>query len=181
LTEAADEDRELVERCQRGDGAAFDLLVRRYQRPIFHLTRRYLRHDTDAEDVTQRALVQAFLRIGSFRGESKLRSWLYRIAINLALNAVRDRARQNRPTEPEDAPDVADPVVLAQSRRRLLHAVDRLSPKQKLVVELRAFEELSFREVAEVVGGTEDAAKVNFHHALKRLRQLLDEGGPDGA
>ena len=169
------EDAELVARFLGGERAAFDALVVRYQRPIYWLALRYVGNDADAKDVAQRALVQAFVKVRALRDVGSFRSWVYRVAVNLALNLVRDR-------KPADALD--ENVAVAAPRERLLEdetqrqlraAVAKLPPQQRLVVELRVFEELPFRAVAEVAECSEDAAKVSFHHALKKLRVLMNE------
>ncbi len=175
--EPTDLDRVLVARAQRGDRAAFEQIVRRHQRGLWHVARRYLRSDADAADVTQQAFVRAYQAIGGFRGDASVRSWLYRIAINLSLNAVRDRGRE-QPTElDDDALSVdatgADRLEGDQRAAALRAAIAELPPKQKLVLELRVFDELSFREVAALADCTENAAKVSFHFAVKRLRTLL--------
>jgi RNA polymerase sigma-70 factor, ECF subfamily len=172
-----DPDRELAERFQGGDRAAFDLIVRRHQRGVWHLVRRYVRRDADASDVTQQAFVRAFRGLASFRGAASVRSWLYRIAINCALSWLRDHRREE-PTEiPEDALIEANPaparLMVGEEGARLRAAVAQLPPKQKLVLELRVFDDLSFKEVAELADCTENTAKVNFHYAVKRLRDIL--------
>jgi len=171
-----DEDAEAIERHRRGDPRAFDGLVRKYQRPIYYLALRYVKNGEDAKDVAQRAFVRAFQSLGGFRGASSFKTWMYRIAVNLSLNHLRDHARE-RPTEIDESALVADAVgadgiAAGEDRRKLLAALERLPPKQRLVVELRVFEDLSFKEVAEVAECSENAAKVNFHHAVKRLRDL---------
>jgi RNA polymerase sigma-70 factor (ECF subfamily) len=172
-----DEDRELVERSLAGDRAAFDALVRKYQRSIFWLSHRYLKNEADAQDVAQRAFVQAFHRISGFRRRSSFKTWVYRIAINLALNAIRDRSRRKlEPLGDHAQAESTDPLVAREEQRRLRAAIQELPPKQRMVVELRAFEELSFKEIGEIVDSSEDSAKVNYHHALKRLRVLMQEG-----
>jgi RNA polymerase sigma-70 factor (ECF subfamily) len=175
-----DDDRQLVARSRGGDRRAFGELVARHQRAIFLLAVRYLDNVEDARDVAQRTFVQAFQKLGRFRQESGFRTWVYRIAINLAVTALRERGRAAKMAarasslETEVAP--VEPISEREARR-LRAAVASLPPKQRLVVELRVFDELSFREVAEVAGSSEDAAKMNFHHALKRLRTLIGEGG----
>ncbi len=174
--ESEPDDQRLVERFLGGDGAAFDLLVRRYQRPIYWLALRYVGSDADAKDVAQRALVQAFFKVRQLRDAGSFRSWVYRVAANLALNVVRDR----KPSAPvgDDlaaAAPAREPLIEEEAQRRLREAITRLPPQQRLVVELRVFDELPFREVAEVAECSEDSAKVNFHHALKRLRLLMSE------
>jgi RNA polymerase sigma-70 factor (ECF subfamily) len=176
----ADEDREpdderLVARFVGGDGAAFDALVRRYQQPIYWLALRYVGNDADAKDVVQRALVQAFVKIGQLRAGASFRSWVYRMAANLSLNLLRDRKPQTPLADDVAVALTREPLVEEEAQRRLREAVSQLPPQQRLVVELRIFEELPFAAVGEIAGCTEDAAKVNFHHALKRLRVLMNE------
>jgi RNA polymerase sigma-70 factor (ECF subfamily) len=175
------EDHVLVARFAAGDAAAFEALVRRYQRPIYWLARRYVGNDADAKDVTQRALVQAFLRLRDLREQLSFRAWLYRVAVNLALNLVRDR----KPAQAVDVETAATGESAAGERllederqRRLRAAVAGLPEQQRLVVELRVFDELPFREVAAIAGCSEESARVNFHHALKRLRQRMNEDEP---
>ena len=178
---SADPDAELAERFRNGDRAAFDQIVRRHQKGVWYLVRRYVKRDADASDVTQQAFVRAFKGLASFRGAASVRSWIYRIAINCALSWLRDHRREE-PTEiAEDALTEANPapanLIGGEDGARLRDAIKELPPKQKLVLELRVFDDLSFKEVAELAECTENTAKVNFHYAVKRLRELL--GGTD--
>lgn len=172
-----DLDAALVERARGGERRAFDELVRRHQRGLWRLARRYVRNDADASDVTQQAFVRAFRALDRFRGEASVRSWLYRIGINLALNHVRDRAReQPAEIEPEQltVAAAAPGAMMSAERAGLLRAaVATLPPKQRLVLELRVFDDLPFREVAALAECTENAAKVSFHYAVKKLREVL--------
>jgi RNA polymerase sigma-70 factor (ECF subfamily) len=174
-----DPDLELVERFQAGERRAFDALVRRHQKGLWRVVRRYVRSDADAADVTQQAFVRAFKGLASFRRAATVRSWLYRIAINCALSWLRDHKRE-QPTEiAEDA--LAEAAIAptkisdGQDAARLREAVALLPPKQRAVLELRVFDDLSFKEVAELADCTENTAKVNFHYAVKRLRDILNE------
>ena len=178
---AARRDGELVTRYLAGDRRAFDDLVRHYQRPIYHLAYRYLRSEADAKDLTQRTFLKVYGALPRFRAEASFRTWIYRIAINLCLNELRDRKRG----EASDRPEVIDQALSpppdiesldAQARGAWLRrAIASLPPRQRMVLELRIFDELPFREVAELCGSTENAAKVNFHHAVKRLRALAED------
>jgi RNA polymerase sigma-70 factor (ECF subfamily) len=177
-----DEDEALVERFHRGDRRAFDELVRKYQRSLFYLARRYVKDDDEAKDLAQRAFVKAFQGLGSLRGAGAFKSWLYKIVSNLALNHLRDHARITRDEDaaanvPVDAVGT-DRMEASQDKTRMLAAIAELPPKQRLVLELRVFEGLSFREVARAVGSTENAAKVNFHHAVRRLRARMEGPKP---
>ncbi len=174
-------DGELVTRYLAGERSAFDELVRHYQRPIYQVAYRYLRSEADAKDLTQRTFLKVYGALPRFRAEASFRTWIYRIAINLCLNELRDRRRG----EASDRPEVIDEATVPapdieslddQARGAWLRrAIASLPPKQRMVLELRIYDELPFREVAELVGSTENAAKVNFHHAVKRLRALKGE------
>jgi RNA polymerase sigma-70 factor (ECF subfamily) len=174
---AADPDQELAERFRDGDRMAFDALVRRHQKGVWRLIRRYVKSDADAADVTQLAFVRAFRGLAAFRGTAPVRSWLYRIAINCALSWLRDHRREQPAEIDEDAltEDNPAPARLSESddRARLRAAIAQLPPKQKLVLELRVFDDLAFREVADLADCSENTAKVNFHYAVKRLRDIL--------
>lgn len=174
---AADPDQELAERFRDGDRTAFDVLVRRHQKGMWRLIRRYVKSDADAADVTQLAFVRAFRGLAAFRGTATVRSWLYRIAINCALSWLRDHRREQPAEIGEDAltDDNPAPAQLSagDDRARLRGAIAQLPPKQKLVLELRVFDDLSFREVADLADCSENTAKVNFHYAVKRLRDIL--------
>jgi RNA polymerase sigma-70 factor (ECF subfamily) len=136
--------------------------------------------DADAEDVTQQAFVNALRAIGRFRGDSGLRTWLHRIALNAAMNHARD-ARHGRAVSLDDVEIITNALSTGrlsarESRRRLAAAVRELAPKQRLVVELRIVDELSFAAIASIAGCSEDSAKANFRHAVARLRELSGIG-----
>jgi RNA polymerase sigma-70 factor, ECF subfamily len=172
-----DPDRALVQRLRAGDRAAFDELVRTYEQPILKLVQRYVHVREDASDVAQRTFLRVFERLDTYRGESRFRTWLYRVAVNAAIDHARG-ARDARSVPIED--DVAftnslgtDRLVAAEVWRKVSARLADLPPRQRLVVELRFFHDLSFEEIGAIVDSTEDAAKVNYHHAVKRLRSLL--------
>ena len=172
-----DEDAPLVERFRAGDRAAFDAIVRKYDAPLAALVRRYVKNDADTKDVTQRAFLRVFERIGTFRGDAAFRTWLFRIAIHLALNQLRGRDR----LQSAELDDIAaftssletSRLVAAELWQKVVARLVELPPKQRLVVELRLFHELSFREIAAVAACSEDSAKANFHHGVKRLREII--------
>jgi RNA polymerase sigma-70 factor (ECF subfamily) len=146
---------------------------------------RFVHDADDAEDVAQRAFVRAFLKLADFRGEARFGTWLYRIAVNLCLNHRRDRARLVR-VEDEGEMGGSEAVgagrmLVAERSARLRAAVAELPPKQRVVLELRVYDELPFKEVAAIAGCTENAAKVNFHYAVRRLRELLGGEARGGA
>jgi RNA polymerase sigma-70 factor, ECF subfamily len=172
-------DEELVDLVRQGDTRAKDELARRHLPLLARLVRRYV-NDADAEDVAQRAMMRALEKLDGFRGESTFRSWLHRVAVNVALNHLRDTKHQAH-GELDEADLITNTLgtarlVAREAKARLVLALQDLPPKQKRSVELRLFGDLSFAEVAAQMGISEDSAKVNFHHALKRLRAHLEEG-----
>jgi RNA polymerase sigma-70 factor, ECF subfamily len=173
-------DEELLERFRGGERAAFELLVRRYQRPVLGVARRFCDDLDDAEDVTQRAFINAAQRAGGWRGGS-FKSWLFKIAVNLAKNHKRDNARFDRSEaaqEHEAAPTEADAQDRLEDRERKLAlraAIGKLPNRQREVLLLRIDGDLPFAEVAEALGITEVNAKVNFHHAVQKLKLLVEE------
>lgn len=177
-----DDEHTLIERARAGDRSAFDALVRAHGARVRKIVVRYVRNLEDAEDVTQRALVRAFERIAGFRGESSFATWLCRIAMNLALNHIRGaRGDLHVPLEDDSAFTNAletNKLVAAELWRKVSARLDELPPKQRLVVELRLFHELAFEEIAVVAGCSEESAKANYHHGVKRLRELLPGFAP---
>ena len=178
-TETVDDDGQLVERFRQGERAAFEQLVRKYQKPIYFFILRHVSDADEAQELTQRAFIKAFGGLAGFRGQAAFRSWLYRIAVNLALNHIRDQAKFARDVEleerPESSREAVDQLVSHEDSVRLREAVARLPRKQRLTLELRVYEDLSFREVADILGTSEGAAKVNYHYAVKRLKEWLGE------
>jgi len=171
-------DAELLEAFRAGDAKAFEALVKRYQRPVLGIARRFAADGDDAEDLAQRAFINAAARAGGWRGGS-FKSWLFRIVVNLAKNHVRDTSRFDRSEEAqghESAP--AESLAHAQleaeeQRKELREAIARLPRRQREVVLLRVDGDLPFAEVAQTLGITEVNAKVNFHHAVQKLKAWL--------
>jgi RNA polymerase sigma-70 factor (ECF subfamily) len=170
-------DAEFVARFQGGDERAFEALVRRHEPSVRRLVARYVRNEADTKDVAQEAFTRAFQALTSFRGDSTFRTWLYRIAVNVALDHVRGNPK--RETFPiEDVTTFTHSLqtsrlVAAEVWHKVSARLDALPPKQRLVFELRMFHDLSFEEVAALAECSEDSAKVNYHYAVKRLRDLL--------
>lgn len=176
------DDDQLVERAQAGDTAAFGVLVERYQSRLYAtLVKMTGDHDL-ALDLTQDALVRAWERLPSFERRSKVATWLYRIAVRLAYDEMERRRRETPLEITAGIPDLAPgPDARAESgtaAEDLRERIDRLPPLQRAVVILRAYDELPYREIAEMLGTTENSARVSFHHALTRLKSEYAEEAP---
>jgi RNA polymerase sigma-70 factor (ECF subfamily) len=177
-----------------GDDDAFGELVRRNERLVLSIVRRYARTPDDARDLAQRTFLRAFeaarraLRRGPRHDAVPFRRWLVRVAANLAKNHARDEARRLRTplsaVEGDGAaasaaapashgPDALGVLSRAEDAARLRLAVVSLPRRQREVLTLRIDAELPFAEIAAALGISENAAKVTFHHATRRLRAAL--------
>ncbi len=171
-----DDERALVAACQRGEREAFDLLVERYQRDVYRLCYRHVNNHHDANDLAQEVFLKAYRAIGRFRGDSALRTWLYRIAVNTCLNF---RAVRRPPTEaidealPDGRAGALDAVEHEERSRLVREAVRRLPEKQRATLILKVYHELSHEEVARILGSSVGTVKANLFHALGNLRKLV--------
>ena len=173
-------ERQEIEACRRGEREAFDRLVERHQREVYRLCYRYVGNHEDADDLSQEVFLKAWRAIGRFRGESSIRTWLYRIAVNACLNF---RALR-RPATQELSASLADPVPGAlahaegdEEARRVRAAVVRLPERQRATLILKVYHELTHEEVAGILGSTVGTVKANLFHALGSLRRLMAEDG----
>ena len=158
-------DQQLVERVQKGDKRAFDVLVLKYQHRIYSLVTRFVRDPDEVQDVVQEAFIKAYRALPGFRGESAFFTWLYRIAINTAKNYLVSRARRppGADVDIEDAEylesagalrDLAGPenqLMTEQLRAVIDKAIRALSEDLRTALTLREFEGLSYEEIAEVM------------------------------
>lgn len=171
-------DSELVARAQNGELPAFEELVKKYQREIYGLACRIVSDTEEAKDLTQQALLQAFVHIKGFRQDAQFRTWLFRIAINQCYNFLKSRKKFGDPVDYEDLPLVGNEspeadLVTQEERRRLYAALERLPAKQRAVISLKVEQGLSYQEISQVLGGTAGAARVNYCQALKTLKKYL--------
>ncbi len=173
------DDLELIDAWRAGDERAATALVTRHAPAVarFLVSCGEL-HEVD--ELVQDTFVRAFGAMDSFRADSALRTWLFTIARRLLLDRRRaDRRRRNRVEIAEgDAVtevDALDGVVADETEARLRRAVDQLSPKQKEVFTLRVTEGLTYRDIADVVGSTEGAARVHYHNAVRSIKEFLDD------
>ncbi len=175
------DEKTLIASLVAGDRGAFEILVKLHYRSVYNMAFRYMGDHGGADDVVQDTFVKAYNAIGSFRQESSFKSWLLRIAINTAKNALRSQgARQ--------MVDVADVPLghqhkdygrleQGQTAAILQSAIEKLPPRQRQALELRIFDDLGFKEIAEIMGSPFDTAKANFRHALLNLKKILEASG----
>ena len=172
-------DAELIARWKGGDERAASALVARHAEALARFAVS-LGERGDIEELVQDTFVRAFGSIDGFRGDSSLRTWLFTIQRRLVVDRRRT-ARRRRSEVDVQEDDVAtaytalDGVLADETERRLMGAMARLSPMQRDVFTLRVTEGLSYRDIAEVLGSTEGAARVHYHNALRVVKELLDD------
>ena len=186
-------DRALVERAQRGDKRAFELLVLKYQRKLGRLLARFIRDPAEVEDVTQEAFIKAYRALPAFRGDSAFYTWLYRIGINTAKNylmALGRRAPTSTDIEAEDAEgfedgeqlrDINTPesMLLSKEIAKTVNAtIDDLPEELRTAIQLREIEGMSYEDIARIMDcpiGTVRSRIFRAREAIaERLRPLLD-------
>ena len=160
------------------DDDLFKDTIVKYKERIFLVILKYVRNRDDAKDLTQETFLRAYRSRDSFRGEASIYTWIFRIAVNLALN-FKERSRISDHSSLDDSPPLysdSDPLETVKSRelsRSIDGAVKLLPERQRMTFVLRYYEELPFARIAENLGITEGAAKANYHQALKKLRGSL--------
>ena len=186
-------DRQLVERAQRGDKHAFELLVEKYQRKLARLLSRFIRDPAEVEDVTQEAFIKAYRALPAFRGDSAFYTWLYRIGINTAKNylmAMGRRAPTSTEVEAEEAEgfeegeqlrDINTPesVLLSNEIAETVNStIEQLPEELRTAIQLREIEGMSYEDIAQVMNcpiGTVRSRIFRAREAIaERLRPLLD-------
>jgi len=166
----------LVTEIRLGRPAAFEELLDLYERKVFNLAYRMLGNREDAEDAAQEAFLEVYRCVGSFRGVSKLGTWIHSVARNVCLEFLRKR-RETVPLDCEQTrsaePNPGDAALEADMRLRLEDAISRLPDIHREVVVLHEMQGLKYHEIAEVVRCPVGTVKSRLFHAMERLRELL--------
>jgi RNA polymerase sigma-70 factor (ECF subfamily) len=170
-------DLELIARWKAGDERAATSLVARHA-PALARFAASLGQRVDVDEVVQDTFVRAFGSIDSFRADSSLRTWLFTIERRLILDRRRAERRRRDDTSVDDVDaatefDPLDEMVAEEAQARVKRAVERLSRLQREVFLLRVNEGLSYKEIAEVLGSTEGAARVHYHNAMRAVKESL--------
>ncbi len=185
------EDDELIREAQKGRRESFDTLVRRYDSAVLRLALHLLGNEQDAQDVHQEAFLKAYRHLSNFRFECSFYTWLYRIVTNLCLDAL--RRRKSRREDPSTVTDASGDVMdlmsnvsddraganpAAELDRHVLHmriqeALGILTPRERMVFELKHYQGLKLRAIGEILHTTEETAKNTLFRATKKLRANL--------
>jgi RNA polymerase sigma-70 factor (ECF subfamily) len=173
-----DADVELVERYLAGDMTAFDEIMIRYERQIYRVCYRFVENREDAMDLAQEVFIKAFEHLATFRRESTLKTWLYRIAMNHCINHVKKHSQEFvEVTEytGSTGASVQSQLEEREQRAHFRHMVQQLPPKQKAILELRIHEQLSYEEIAKISGRSVSTIKASVFFALEKLRKLVKD------
>lgn len=170
-------DIELVNEVKAGSRNAFTELVRRHQRGLLRIVLRLTRELPLAEDIVQETFIKAYEKMDMFEGRSSFKSWLYQVGLNTAKNRFRSRPPEEFSTDilqgGVDAGAERD-LVKGDVAKRLRAEVDLLPERQRIAITLRVFEDLSFKEIAQIMNCPYDTAKANYRHALLKLRDTFE-------
>jgi RNA polymerase sigma-70 factor, ECF subfamily len=193
---AAPDDRALIERAQGGDREAFEALVHRYDRNVLRIALNILHRPEDARDVYQEAFLKIYKNLPRFRFECSFYTWMYRVVTNVCLDHLRRRASRPEDQSPEysmnqhgDTPATdffdqqqetgaaSDPerrLMGLEIGKRISSALDRLTPRERMVFEMKHYQGLRLRAIGEALGTTEETVKNSLFRATRKLRAQLE-------
>ncbi|MDE5837593.1 MAG: RNA polymerase sigma factor [Paramuribaculum sp.] len=160
--------------------AAFTEVIARYSRPLYWQIRRMVQNHDDTDDLLQNTFMKAWSNLDSFRGDAKLGTWLYKIAINESLTFLdKERKRLNISIDDEACPLIeaieADPFTDGDEiKKKLREAIATLPEKQRLVFNMRYYDELKYEDMSKVLGTSVGALKASYHLAVKKIEQYFE-------
>jgi RNA polymerase sigma factor (sigma-70 family) len=175
-------DKELLVKLENEDSRrfGFNLLVREYQQKVYLLVRKMVIDHDDANDITQDVFIKVWKNIDSFREDSQLYTWIYRIATNECLNFLRKKRRRfflpivdveaELSEKLESSPYVSGDEVQIKLQKAIL----KLPDKQRLVFNMKYFEEMSYEEISGITGSAVGTLKANYHHAVKKIEEMIN-------
>lgn len=175
-------DAKLIAEFLQGDRVSVEELVRRYQRPLYFLCMRILSHHEDAVEIVQKTFIAMLEKIDTLQRPNAFKTWLYRIAVNLCHNALREKITYSRVLNGLSVDrDIScdDPLEQEEQKNMVRYSLQKLSEKQKTTVILRIYHDLSYQEIGEILGCQEVTARTHFHLGLKnlagKLKDFVDE------
>lgn len=162
--------------------AAFDTLMRIYGEPVYWQIRKLVVSHEDADDILQNVFLKAWNNLQNFRGDAKLSTWLFKIAINESINFLnKERTRSSVSIDSEDDSYLlnsieSDPYFDGNElQAELLKAISKLPEKQRLVFNMKYFDDMKYEEISEVLGTSVGALKASYHHAVKKIEEIFSE------
>lgn len=158
---------------------AFDTLTRTYGEQMYWQIRRMVINHDDASDLLQNALVKAWNNLHNFRGDAKLSTWLYKIAVNESINFINKEKQRQQISEDADDSFLlknieSDPWFDGDElKAELMRAIAKLPEKQRMVFNMRYFDDMKYEEISEVLGTSVGALKASYHHAMKKITEAI--------
>lgn len=158
---------------------AFKQLVQRYQKPLYYHIRNIVLNHDDADDVLQNTFIKVFSNIGNFKGDSKLYSWMFRIATNESLTFIEQRAKKqgisNIEVQQKAILNLESDVYFEgnEIQLQLQKAIATLPEKQQLVFKMKYYEEMKYENISEILDTSVGGLKANYHHAVKKIEEYL--------
>ena len=158
---------------------AFQKLLRDYQKPLYYHIRNIVLNHDDADDVLQNTFVKVFQHLKNFKGDSKLFSWMYRIATNEAITFINQKAKHNGTTSEAMQSKIVDNLKADvyfdgnEIQIKLQNAVAQLPEKQQLVFKMKYYEEIKYEDMSEILGTSVGALKASYHHAVKKIEEFV--------
>lgn len=160
---------------------AFECIVKEYSEQLYWQIRRMVLTHDDANDILQNTFIKAWLNIDYFRGEAKMSTWLYRIALNECLTFLNKQRANNHLSIDESNIEMiqkleSDPYFDGdETQKAFLKAVQTLPEKQRIVFNLKYFKEMKYEEISEIIGTSVGALKASYHHAVKKIEAYLEK------
>lgn len=172
-------DKELIQQLRdpQARRRTFEKVVAQYSEQMYWKIRHIVLRHEDADDVLQNSFVKAWLRLDDFRGDSALSTWLYRICVNESLDFLRKKREQ---LTPDGAMTIADTMFADdyfdgdETEKMLLEAVESLPEAQRATFMMRYFDEMPYKEMAQIVGISESGLKTNYHLAVKKIKEFFN-------
>lgn len=159
---------------------AFQVLLQQYQKPLYHHIRSIVLNHDDADDVLQNTFVKIFRHLQNFKGDSKLFSWIYRIATNESLTFLTQKAKKHNTTSEALQTKIVDNLHAdvyfdsSDIQLKLQKAISLLPEKQQLVFNMKYFQEMKYEEISEILGTTVGGLKASYHHAVKKIENYMN-------
>lgn len=175
------EDEEILEKfsSERTRNEAFNLLISKYQEKIYwHVRRLVIDHD-DADDLVQEVFIKVWKNLEKFRSDSKLYTWIYRIATNESITFLNKKKQHNHTPLDEISTELSDTLVESSYfngdavQKKLQQAILTLPEKQRLIFNMKYYDELKYEEISEILGTTVGALKASFHIAVKKIEVFM--------
>ena len=159
---------------------AFDVLMKTYGERMYWQIRKLVTDHDDANDLLQNAFLKAWSNLHNFRGEAKLSTWLYKIAVNESINFLNREKNRLTVSDSNEESSVLNNLEAdeyfdgSELQAELQRAIAKLPQKQRLVFNMRYFDEMKYDEISEVLGTSVGALKASYHHAVKKITEMLD-------